>query len=369
MKWLRKSLKLIFVAATLAGLLALVFSYLSTVTSPVDAPLLAFFGLGYPVILAFNLMNLIFWLLRTSWWSLLVGIVLLAGLPIHSSFFQWNRSAKAPENSSTLSVMSYNVELFGWYHWKSNIQRRNRFFEQLRQNPADIYCFQEFFHSTENGRFDTRDTLRELLGTPHYFDHYTHEVHGVQFYGIATLSRHPIVNSGVIEFPNDKNNVCIYTDILVDDEIFRVYNGHLCSIRFSGDEHTYVGNLKSDPGQVEKTKVARMYRRLKMAFLKRAWQAELIRDHMQQSPFPVILCGDFNDTPVSYAYGVFDRKLKDTFRQRGNGIGNTYIGNFPSFRIDYIFASDRFEALNHEVLPEELGDHHAVRATFLLNAE
>jgi len=358
---LRKLLKLLVVLATIGSGVALICSYLATMISPVQAPILPFFGLGYPVILVINLLFLLFWLFKHSRWSILVVVILLAGFNVHSAFFQWNPGS-APESGDkfTLRVMSYNVELFGWYYWADNIKRRNKIFKQLDENPADIYCFQEFFYTSVRERFDTRDTLMELLQTPHYFDYYTHEMHEVQFYGIATLSRHPIINSGVIEFPNDKNNACIYTDILVENDIIRVYNGHLCSIRFSGDEHEYVGALKSDPALLKKSRVANMYRRLKTAFVKRAWQAELIRDHMKKCPYPIILCGDFNDTPVSYAYGVFDRKLKDTFRQRGNGIGNTYIGNFPSFRIDYVFTSNHFEAISHKVLPEELGDHHAV---------
>lgn len=340
--------------------LALLLSYAATQFSPARFPLLAFFGLGYPVMLALNAAALLFWAVKLSRWVFLPAAVLIFGMPIHSGFFQIGNSCEQSENTREISIMSYNVELFGWYHWRENIARRNRIFEQIAANPADIYCFQEFFYTNVPGRFETRDSLAQLLGAPHYHDHYTHEMHDVQFYGIATLTKYPIVNKGVIEFPNDRNNICIYTDLMVDEEIVRVYNGHLCSIRFSGDDHEYVGELQSDPGLLEKTRLARIYFRLRNAFEKRAWQAELIRTHMEQCPYPIIFCGDFNDTPVSYAYHVFHTFLNDLFRSCGSGIGNTYIGNFPSFRIDYIFTSDDFEPAGFQVLPEELSDHHAV---------
>lgn len=360
---MRRFTKAVFVFFTVLFGLGMMLAYAATFVSPATFPLLAFFGLGYPVLVAVNMLALIFWAAKWSRWTFFTVTILLLGIPIHSRFFQYNPgSGEIPESAQTLSVMSYNVELFGWYHWKTNDERRNNVFQQLAENKVDIYCFQEFFYTNIPGRFDTRDSLTELLNAPHYHDHYTHEMHQVQFYGIATMSRHPIVNRGVIEFPNDKNNVCIYTDIMVDDEIIRVYNVHLCSIRFSGDDHEYAGDLQTDPGLLQDSRVMMIYYRLKNAFVKRSWQADLVREHMDNSPYPIILCGDFNDTPVSYAYAVFNEILNDTFRSYGNGTGNTYIGNFPSFRIDYIFTSPEFTHVRHEVLPEELSDHRAVKS-------
>lgn len=361
MKKLRKFFKVLFIILTSTTALCLVLSYAATAVSPAKLPQLAFFGLAYPVLLGLNLLFFLFWIVIWSRWVYLPLAILLIGIPVHSRFFQFTVTpGPDAEDQQTLRIMSYNVELFGWYHWKTNIQRRNKLFDQLALHPSDIYCFQEFFYTNIPGRFDTRDTLTSLLESPHFHDYYTHEMHDVQFYGIATFSKHPIINRGVIEFPNDKNNICIFSDILVDDEIFRVYNGHLCSIRFSGEEHDYANELKSDPGVWQKSKIMQMYNRLKTAFVKRAWQAELVREHMEQSPYPIIFCGDFNDPPVSYTYSVFNGFLRDTFRSRGNGTSNTYVGNFPSFRIDYIFTSPEFEHARYMVLPDELSDHKAV---------
>ncbi len=362
MKALRKLMKLAAIAISLVTATSLVFAYLSTLISPVDAPLLAFFGLGYPVIIAANLILLLMWSIKRSRMAILILGVILFGVPVHLRFYQINGASEVPDGKKSLSVMSYNVELFGWYHWKSNIERRDNIFAQLSENPADIYCFQEFYYTNIPDRFTTRDSLTDLLNAPHYHDHYTHEMHDVQFYGIATMSKHPIINRGVIEFANDKNNLCIYSDILIDDEIIRVYNTHLCSIRFSEDDHQNAAEVQSDPGRVSRWWLMQIYHRLKTAFIKRAWQAELVRDHVKNSPYPVILCGDFNDTPVSYSYAVFNAVLKDTFRSRGTGTGHTYVGNFPSFRIDYIFTSSEFGHAKHEVLQEELSDHRAVRS-------
>lgn len=361
MKKLRRVVKWILAFLTASAIISILLSYSSMWISPANYPLIAFFGLAYPIILISYFALMTWHALRKSKWFVVMLVILVAGTGVHAGFFRLNLFTDNIESEKSISVMSYNVELFGWYHWKTNISRRNKVFEQLRQNTVDVYCFQEFFYTPVPGRFDTRDSLTGLLNAPYYHEHYTHEVDNVQFYGIATLSKHPIVNRGVIEFPNDKNNICIYSDILVGTDIFRVYNGHLCSIRFSGDEREYAGGLVRGDADIERSKLSRMYLRLKNSFVKRAWQAELVREHMLTCPYPIIFCGDFNDTPVSYAYGVFHRLLNDTFRSKGHGTASTYIGNFPSFRIDHIFTSNEFKTLEYGVLPDELSDHRAVR--------
>lgn len=361
MKKVRRVVNWIFAFLTAAIILAMLFSYASMWISPARFPLLAFFGLAYPIILFSYILLLAWHALRRSIWSLPMLVVLVIGVDVHTGFFRLNLLKSSQEAEKNISLITYNVELFGWYHWKTNIARRNKVFEQLRLNPADVYCFQEFFYTPVAGRFDTRDSLAKLLNAPHYHEHYTHEVDNVQFYGIATLSRYPMVNKGIIEFPNDKNNICIYSDILIGADTLRVYNGHLCSIRFSGDEREYAGGLVRGDAEIERLKLSRMYMRLKNSFIKRAWQAELVRDHMLTCPYPIVFCGDFNDTPVSYAYGLFHRLLNDTFRAEGHGTGSTYVGNFPSFRIDHIFAGNEFSTLKYNVLPDELSDHRAVR--------
>lgn len=74
-----------------------------------------------------------------------------------------------------------------------------------------------------------------------------------------------------------------------------------------------------------------------------------------------------NDTPVSYSYGRLSRTLTDSFRRSGFGIGNTYVGKFPSFRIDYIFHDKSFDSAEYTTHPEETSDHHAVSARIFID--
>ena len=145
---------------------------------------------------------------------------------------------------------------------------------------------------------------------------------------------------------------------------------HLQSISFGDADYKFIEALKenNDTLDADDIEIAskNILRRIKRAFIKRSTQTEKIIAHINSCKYPVIICGDFNDTPFSYTYHSFSEKLQDAFMESGSGIGNTYIGNFPSYRIDYIFHSDDFTSSDFQVLPEELSDHYPVSCNLLL---
>jgi endonuclease/exonuclease/phosphatase family metal-dependent hydrolase len=95
-------------------------------------------------------------------------------------------------------------------------------------------------------------------------------------------------------------------------------------------------------------------------FPKRAYQAQRVMEHVETSPYPVIVCGDFNDTPLSYTYNQFNKSLIDAFRNCSSGIGPTYIGRVPAGRIDYIFHSKSLNSMEFKIQEGEYSDHRAV---------
>jgi endonuclease/exonuclease/phosphatase family metal-dependent hydrolase len=103
--------------------------------------------------------------------------------------------------------------------------------------------------------------------------------------------------------------------------------------------------------------------RLKTGFEKRTSQAEKVATYIEDSPHPVILCGDLNDTPVSYCYRQFNRLLSDAFVTSGNGVGTTYIGKIPSNRIDYIFYSESLKAADFQTHDLDCSDHRPISTT------
>ena len=96
----------------------------------------------------------------------------------------------------------------------------------------------------------------------------------------------------------------------------------------------------------------------------RAEQAKLVMDHARESPFPVVICGDFNDTPLSYTYHEFQKEYSDAFRQLSSGIGATYAGKIPAGRIDYIFYGSGLKGWQFGLQKETWSDHRAIWCRF-----
>ena len=192
-----------------------------------------------------------------------------------------------------------------------------------------------------------------------------HDATGKQHFGVALFSRHPIAQQGEVNLISDRINRCIYADIVKGKDTVRVYSAHLASIRFGKEDYDFVSGREEGFWSGGK----RLTTRLMDAYKRRAEQVSAIRTHMAKSPHPVVLCGDFNDTPASHAYRELDHELEDSFREANRGLGRTYVGTFPSFRIDYIWHSPELKAASCEVLKGDFSDHRAVKAMLVPCAE
>jgi endonuclease/exonuclease/phosphatase family metal-dependent hydrolase len=366
-KRLRAFSKRIALSLNLIAVVGILLAYLATQVSPENFPLLALFGIAYGIFLVLNILFVIFWLLVKKRLALISSIAILIGYSYLASYIQLIPEITATDPpAQSITIVSQNVKLFGWYNWTENIQLRDQMIRSLEKSGGDIFCFQEYFHNSTPGIFETRETIKLALGAPHVFDQYTSHIHNGQQYGIATFSKHPIVSSGKIEFKGEKNNnICIYTDVIVYGDTMRIYNVHAASIRFSDSDYDFIEKINEEKQEAD-VKIDQAYgivERLSNAFQRRARQVSLVKEHANKSPYPTIICGDFNDTPVSYSYATISKGLVDTFRKSGGiGIGSTYLGAFPSFRIDYIFHSADLESSNYMRYEGSVSDHTAISA-------
>lgn len=348
------------------SVISLLIAYLSVFISPADLWIPAFFGLGFSVFYVVNFLFGLYWLIRKRkklFWF--VTIVLLLGVTFVSDYFQTGFfKASAEGNPKDIKVMTYNVKLFDLYNWTNNINTRDKMFEIIDSADADILCFQEFYKEKTN-RFNTLDTLLEFQKAGYFHEDYSGIKDGTYFFGIITFSKFPIVNKGSFKFESS-DNICLFTDILCYGDTVRIYNNHLESIRFGYEDHHYVDNFEDNIEEGELTGLKSIYRRLKDAFIKRAEQTDKISAHIVDCPYPVIVAGDFNDTPVSYTYRKLKKGLRDSFKESGSGIGATYNGHFPSLRIDYIFHDKKMKCVDYSVIKNTYSDHYPIICKLVL---
>lgn len=352
----------IFIWINVLVSVGLIGSYLGTHIPPDSFVYFAYLGLAFPFLLIMEILFLILWLFIKRKLIFISLLTLLIGWNHIRHFYVitlWQT-----ELTNSIKVMSFNVRIFNLYDTENRIQNRNEILNFLNKEQADILCFQEFYHQQNSTSFVTKDTIVALLQTNYYHERYTHHLSQERYFGVATFSKYPIVHQGEIPFENDPNNYCIFSDIVVERDTIRVFNGHLGSIRLQDDDYEFFGdpNGQKYPHQDGQ----RIVSRLKIAFEKRAVQARKVAEVIRESPYPVIFCADLNDTPVSYCYRQFNRLLEDAFVNSGNGIGQTYIGKVPSNRIDYIFSSDDFDAANFTTHQQNFSDHKPLSCEFQL---
>jgi len=291
-------------------------------------------------------------------------IAILLGWNYIASYIQVpTKKAKSETAEKEFSILSFNVRLFDLYDWNKGKNTSAQIFEFINNEEFDVVCFQEFY--TKNNGELTEDSVRKILSKS-YYKHIEYTIENNNYnYGIATYSRYPIVNRGVINFSNSSNST-IYTDIKKGNDTIRIFNNHLQSIRFNKNNYSFISNSKILKDDERLKEIKDISYRLRDAFIKRASQANIISNYIESSPFPVIVCGDFNDVPVSYTYKKMKTNLNDSFIEAGRGIGTTYMGKFPSFRIDYIFHSKDVECVDFEIPDVKLSDHYPIKGKFVL---
>jgi len=343
-------------------------SYISPVVHPEITVVPALASLFYPILLIINFAFLLFWIFRFRMYFLISLVAILGGYNLFFKTFAFNRDKPVGDPGEALKLVSYNVRLFDQYKWTGgqNYFTRNSVFEFASNQEAGVVCFQEFFHGTDQ-TFPTIEPFIEKSGIRNYHvDYVLVKGDDEKHYGLATFTRFPIVNKGSIHFDGSSANSGIYTDILFNEDTIRIFNFHLESVKLSQADHRFVSEF-IDPGTAPKSSSPGVIiKKLSNAIKRRAKQADKVAGIISESPHPVIVCGDFNDTPLSYVYRKISKDLKDAFIEIGRGVGETYAGGIPFLRIDYILHSEALEAFDFEKHPVTLSDHYPITCYFKL---
>ncbi len=282
--------------------------------------------------------------------AFILFVALVLSIPAMLRFFSFKEAQDLPMKND-LVVMSYNIMMGAKMTTKESTRHPewDEFKKILLTEPRpDVICLQEV---SERVEIELRQEFPEL------------HIYKTDMKGAAIVSRYPILRRGVLD-NNQRRNGTLWVDISIRQKTVRIYNIHLQSnhLSLAGYDNITEPDASSERvfnGLVEGIK---KYAR---SVPKRAEQGKALKEHMHQSPHPVIACGDFNDSPMSFAYRHIRGDLSDAFLSSGHGWGTTWRGRIPLLRIDYIlYDQTHFMNTAYSCDTSTLSDHNPTKATF-----
>lgn len=343
----------------------LLVSYSARFVAPETFWPVAFAGLAYPAFLIINIFFLLFWLVYLKPFFLISLVTILIGYNYLTSFFSLSSGKHDERPAQGIKMMSYNVRLFNLYGWKKNSHRemRQSIFELIKSESPGILCLQEYY-SGKGLKADYADTISKSIPIEYHSTAFIESGGKELPVGLATFSKYPIIHSEKVGFNNSDVNFSLLTDIVTGPDTIRVINTHLESVKLGKEDFSLVTEWYSmnDSTKSHQNGSRIILRKIKKAFERRSIQIPVIEKLIKDSPYPVVFCGDINDTPASYTYRKLTRNLNDAFVIAGKGIGATYAEVLPWLRIDYILVSKSLSVSRFDVIRRPYSDHFPIVA-------
>jgi len=343
----------IFAGANVATVILMIFAGYADRINPVEHPMLSSMGMLFPFFLLANLLFIFFWI-TFKWKKLWIPIIgyaivyvpLTIYMPLHTT-------QEVPEG--TIKLLSYNVCQYGGnYKYERGFET---VYDYLKKQDADIVCIQEDVDTWRKYVFQWYKKIYPYNDTTNFVES-PHCKNGV---GIHT--RFPILRKERIPYESEANGSVAYY-LKVGKDTIIVVNNHFETTNLSEEDRLRYkemlkGELKRDTVKEESLF---LLEKLGVASAKRAPQAEAVHAFIEaHRQYPIIVCGDFNDNPISYSRRTVAKGLTDCFAETGRGIGLSYNQKGFYFRIDHILCSDHFQPYNCEVDNKmDASDHYPI---------
>lgn len=332
---------------------------------PVYSSIPAILGLFFPILLVLLVVCTCYWILRRRWGMLFILLLVYIGTwSSISAYFPLNREQEVvlQEDEISLRVLSYNTCIFGWKTHSS--QKPNPILQYIRTVEADIVCLQESALSSDPRWGVTLKQLQSFFsGTYPYIHKHVAQGAGTT---LILLSRYPILQEEVLPIKSHSNGGVRYR-LQVGQREIDVYNLHLESFKLrQQDGEQYISLAKQGEalklGDVLETKLG-------PAFYARNVQANLVHERIKRSltEAEVLVCGDFNDTPISYTRRKIASGLTDAYQSVGSGLGFTYTTGIFQVRIDHMLSSSALQPVKSVVdRSASSSDHYPLLTTYVL---
>lgn len=314
-------------------------------TPPTDNIYKAFLCLGLPILLICNLVAVVYWIIRLKLWVIVPIFTLVCCWNYIGTFYQFRAKPKEQPTSklkiATFNVRSFNKESSGFIG--------KDILASMVKARVDIICLQEYS--------DIISLTQESI-TKAYETEYPHSVTGAG--DMVIFSRYPIKGNKKIDF-DGTNNSAMWADIDVNGKIIRVMNVHLQTTGINGALHKMSKREKKGEVISNKEKAEAISSSYADQFRARGGQAITVANEIRTCDKPMVLCGDFNDTPYSFCYTTLLGGMKDGFIESGCGWMYTYRGSKAPLRIDYIFNSPDIKCTAYYIDKEiDYSDHYPV---------
>lgn len=357
--------KRFFVFVNIIVALFFLLACLAPYLNPESWWIISFLGLAFPFILFIVIVFMVWWLVVKKRLAGISFVALLIGFKSISIFFAFHpfSSFKNKKDDGNIRIATWNVARFLEMKKNNNpgSQTRLKMMEQIKEQDADILCMQEFFHSLDTTWYANITYVAEKLNYPYHY--FSRDSDGDKhFTGSIIFSRFPIIDSGIIRYPRPTlPDALIHADIRIKNRIIRVYTTHLQSLQFYRADYEKISEIK-DAGDSLMANSKSILSKLKRGVTHRSIQADIIGKVLEDSPYPILFCGDLNDIPNSYTYATVKGDMQDAFLKKGFGIGRTFSSLSPTLRIDYIFAEHHFKVHQFKRILKKSSDHYMLVA-------
>ena len=355
-KRLRKIFKRVFIIVNCIISVLFLVACLSPYLNPATWWFMGFLGIAFPYMASLLLLLIFFWLILKPVYSLIPIFTLLLGWKQMGVLFATNKYQTFAEkkDSAHIRILDWNIRSLEGISSKADKKRSDRLAipEVILEQKADIICLQEFNNSNRQNNIDP---IKKKY--PYYYFSKDFEIKNIGYQaGIIIFSKYPIVDSGKIQYPGVSSESLIYADIQVHQKIIRVFSTHLQSFKFKKEDYEGLEQIKNtDENAIPASKT--LFQKMKLAYTIRGEQAILVRKALDKSPYPTLICGDFNDVPNSFSYFHIRKDWQDVFLSTSLGIGRTYLAIAPTLRIDYMFLDKNFYIQQFDLEDLVLSDH------------
>jgi endonuclease/exonuclease/phosphatase family metal-dependent hydrolase len=367
-----KKIAVILNAATGISMLLL---YTLPFSNPDYFWMLNIIALAFPLLLIIQIIFLVFWLIVKPRIALLPVFFCVLSYKLIFSVFSLLPEQDIPaEKTNSFSVISWNVHLFNFF--EKGGKPDPLMISKVKQQHADVFCAQELVFSLQPNSSFTLEKLKEKLGYKYaiagndraFGVHTDIRTNNERYHPfcLAIFSKHPIIQWKKIQTMPEYNHTFLWADIKIKNDTIRFFNIHLQSMYFAKNDYEFIEHIDQQNVDQVSNQGINILRKVKNANYLRAIQMQEVKKEILKSPHPVILSGDFNDVPNSYAYQQVNRYLLDAFLKKGWGIGRTFSKLSPTLRIDYIFTDPSLQINSFHIHDWKMSDHKGIEASISL---